>query len=303
MTDRTYTQQEIESTVADIERVGKIEQAPKAAAMLRQLLDERRAAEDGRDTWEETARRAHGDIRYYQGLLDRIGDAFGPESRVADSGDEMDSVLRAKLPDMATRLAAELADLRAYRQRREAEDDARAEAETERLRDCGNLMYRRGDELMNAIQASNPALFDTDPTALPFQLFGMALQIWNGRKGGDYEVDLRTGDAFKAFVEKVRRDARDAAKADHSPDAGKMVPAAGNVLTEAQAVALATRAAEIAAEAAIDVVMDRNVFAINTIAEYIKRGEYDNRTKSKTAMEREFVIAAAAVGRAWGERT
>lgn len=98
-----------------------------------------------------------------------------------------------------------------------------------------------------------------------------------------------------------RRESED--KADHIGDANKMVPAAGNVLTEAQAVALATRAAEIAAEAAIDVVMDCNVFAINTIAEYIKRGEYDNRTKSKTAMEREFVIAAAAVGRAWEERT
>lgn len=110
MSDR-YTDEQIEAMARKLDAQGIGEEI--LADMLRQLLAERRASEKERDNWTESAREAFGGIAYYQGLLDRIGDAFGPESHIADSGDDMGSVVRAKLPEMAKSQAAELAALRA----------------------------------------------------------------------------------------------------------------------------------------------------------------------------------------------
>lgn len=51
--------------------------------------------------WLETAHQFDGDVKYYQGLLDQIGALVGPEAFVSDDGSVQDSILRAKLPELA----------------------------------------------------------------------------------------------------------------------------------------------------------------------------------------------------------
>ncbi len=59
-----------------------------------------RDAERERDAWMETARLHCNGEAYYRGLLDEIAATIGPEAYRADNGDEMGSVVRARLPHL-----------------------------------------------------------------------------------------------------------------------------------------------------------------------------------------------------------
>lgn len=62
------------------------------------------ALEKERDNWMEDCRRKCCDIEYYQGLLDQIGNLFGEQAMIADDGSKMDSVIRAKVPELVREL-------------------------------------------------------------------------------------------------------------------------------------------------------------------------------------------------------
>lgn len=65
-----------------------------------------------RDNWIETARRSQKDCDYYQRLLDEIGEAIGEEAYISDDGSVQDSVLRAKVPELAIRIIKQWKDVR-----------------------------------------------------------------------------------------------------------------------------------------------------------------------------------------------
>lgn len=60
-----------------------------------------------RDAWVESACQFSRNEDYYRGLLDRIGNALGPDAFTADAGSISESVLRAKLPELVEALVAQ----------------------------------------------------------------------------------------------------------------------------------------------------------------------------------------------------
>lgn len=51
--------------------------------------------------WQIIAQQQQRDLEYYRGLLDEIGVAFGDDAFTTDAGERVDTVLRAKLPEIA----------------------------------------------------------------------------------------------------------------------------------------------------------------------------------------------------------
>ena len=56
------------------------------------------------NNWKESAAAFARNMEYYQGLVDRIGRAIGPEAYTAEDGSKSDDVLRAKVPEIIERL-------------------------------------------------------------------------------------------------------------------------------------------------------------------------------------------------------
>jgi hypothetical protein len=54
-----------------------------------------------RDGWINVAAMHHRNEEYYRGLIDQIGEALGPQAYISDDGSVQDSVLRAKVPELA----------------------------------------------------------------------------------------------------------------------------------------------------------------------------------------------------------
>lgn len=60
-----------------------------------------------RDAWIDTAKNYADGMDYYKSLLDNIAEHFGVEAYVADDGSVSDSPLRAKLPDLTSKMLAQ----------------------------------------------------------------------------------------------------------------------------------------------------------------------------------------------------
>lgn len=54
--------------------------------------------------WMRDNAQAHGNVVYYQGLLDRVGRALGEGAHTCDDGSRSESVLRAKVPELVEQM-------------------------------------------------------------------------------------------------------------------------------------------------------------------------------------------------------
>jgi hypothetical protein len=53
-----------------------------------------------RDCWENTARDMARDMEFYRDIVDRCGEALGPEAKTCDDGTVVPEVLRAKVAEL-----------------------------------------------------------------------------------------------------------------------------------------------------------------------------------------------------------
>lgn len=58
------------------------------------------------DSWQARGLEYYNGMRYYQGLLDSIGEKLGKRAYIADDGSVQQDVLRAKVPELVADLAA-----------------------------------------------------------------------------------------------------------------------------------------------------------------------------------------------------
>lgn len=321
---RKFAGEEIEATIAEIEEAGKIEQAPKAAAMLRQLLGE---AYRVMNTFDQIASEVCAAIgipkserpaHWILGIRDLHRERDEAKSEVVDAHRALlasedfrreytrfcmaipealakdgnwppaeksaweklwlsmpvsHGPLERKTREVEIPLLAELADLRAYRQRRESEDNE----------DALKVKTRRNHfaEALAIIRALATSVYASDSAA----------EVAAGADPDDLD------DAVQRAIDFLSRHESPGATPEQSS-------AVQPTLTVAEAEAWATRAAlwgVIIGEGAS--ANDKDMKTPK--AEFIRRrvSEAADFIANEMVTDEEREMAAAAVARARGERT